>query len=101
MCCLAFVVLLFGPRVALVVWWFINSARFALAFGPRHWPISAPWPSWVWPLLGIIFLPWTALAYLVVFPGGVAGLDWLVLIIALLVDLGAHGGGYRYRERRS
>jgi hypothetical protein len=45
----------------------------------------ADWPledlrglyTWIWPLLGLIFLPWTTLMYVIVFP--VIGLDWLWL----------------------
>jgi hypothetical protein len=99
MCCLVTILLVFGPRIALLAWWLTEASRFARAFGPEAWPISAPWPLWVWPLLGAIFLPWTTLAYLVVFPGGIAGLDLLWLGLALLVDLGSHGSGYRQRGR--
>ena len=101
--CLVTSLLLLGPRLALLVWWLMNSARFNLAFNTKNWPLDLPlpsWPSWVWPLIGAIFVPWTTLVYLVVFPGGVVGLDWLWLVLGLLIDLGSHfGGGYRHRDR--
>jgi len=101
MCCLVTTLLLLGPRLALVVWWLMDSARFALAFNTKVWPIHLPFPYWVWPLVGALFVPWTTLAYLFVFPGGVAGLDWLWLGLGLLVDLGSHfGGSYRIRGHR-
>ena len=100
MCCLITVLLIFGPRLALLAWWFMDTARFVSAFSAENFPISASWPYWVWALIGGIFLPWTTLAYLFVFPGGVNGLDWLILAVALLVDLGSHGGGYRQSRRR-
>jgi hypothetical protein len=101
MCCV-FTILLVLARIALIFWWFIDSMRFSLAFSPEVWPISIPLPSWVRPLLGLIFLPWTTLAYLFVFPGGIGGLDWIWLGIGLLIDIGSHsGGGYRYRHRVS
>jgi hypothetical protein len=53
----------------------------------------------VWGVLGFIFLPWTTLAYLFLFPGGIVGYEWIVLGVALLVDLAGHGGGYRHRRR--
>jgi len=98
-CCLVTLLLLFGPRLALVVWWLMDSARFTLAF--QTWPqsISVALPVWVFPLLGVLILPWTTLAYLFVFPGGIVGLDWLWLGIGLLIDLGSHGAGYRNRNR--
>ena len=68
--------------------------------GAQVWPLQLPWPFWVWPLIGGLFVPWTTLAYLIVFPGGVVGLDWVWLGLGLLFDLGSHfGGGYRHRDR--
>jgi len=89
MCCWLTTLLLLGPRFALLVWWVTSPQRFGLAF---H--------AWIWPLLGGLFLPWTTLVYLLVFPGGVTGLDWLWLGLGLAVDLGALGGsGYGNRDR--
>jgi len=100
MCCLVTILLLAGPRVALVVWGLLDSAFFALAFNPKSFPLPVAWPFWVWPLLGAIFVPWTTLAYLVVFPGGLGGSAWLWIGLGLLIDLGSHiGGGYRHRDR--
>ena len=99
MCCLVTVLLLFSPRFALVVWWFLDSAAFNLAFNTNVWPIHLSAPFWIWPLLGGIFVPWTTLAYLYVFPGGIVGIDWLWLGIGLLIDLTSLFGGYRHRDR--
>ena len=100
MCCLVTILLLLGPRLALLVWWFMDSARFNLAFTSKVWPVHLAFPFWVWPLLGAILVPWTTLAYLVVFPGGVMGLGWLWLGLGFLIDLGSHfGGAYRHRDR--
>lgn len=48
--------------------------------------------TWIVPLLGIIFLPCTALAYVVAYaPGiGVTGWGWVLVVLGLLLDLGAH-----------
>ena len=52
------------------------------------------------PLLGFLFLPWTTLMYFIIYPGGVMGLDWLWLGLALLADIGTYtGGGYGNRDR--
>ena len=58
MCCLALTAGFIGPRVALVLWWIFGD-RVDLAFD-----------TWIWPLLGIIFLPWTTLAYVLDVVGG-------------------------------
>jgi hypothetical protein len=100
MCCLITILLLLGPRIALLLWGLVNSASFNLAFNTNIWPLHLPVPFWVWPLLGGIFVPWTTLAYLAVAPGGVVGSDWLWLGLGLLIDLGSHiGGGYGNRDR--
>lgn len=55
--------------------------------------------GWILPLLGIIFLPITALAYVLVYYtyGSVTGWSWLWIVLALLVDLAAHS----YPARRT
>jgi hypothetical protein len=58
--------------------------------------------GWLLPLLGIIFLPITTLVYVLVYSisGGVTGWGWLWVILALLLDLGAHSSGaYSNRHR--
>lgn len=88
-CCLGVLLLAGAPRIALLVWWFADPAR-----------VSGTFPGWIWPVLGFLLLPWTTFAYVFVAPGGVAGFDWIILVIALLLDLGAHGGGGRAYSRR-
>lgn len=99
MCCLTTIFLVFGSRITLLVWWLAEPQRFNLAF--KNWPVLGNFvvPVWAWTLLGGIFLPWTTLAYLVVFPGGIVGYEWIVLGVGLLVDIAGHGGGYRNRNR--
>lgn len=82
MCCFFTVLILLGPRVAAVIWWLFWPARWNVAFSS----------SIIWPILGIIFLPWATLMYVIIFP--VAGFwDWLFLILAIFADLGSYGGG--------
>lgn len=102
-CCLVAAVLIGAPRLALFWWWFTDPSRIAATFS--LWSLSiagiaiAPW---VWPLAGFILLPWTTLAYVFVAPGGLTNVDWIILAIGLVIDLGAHGGGGRaYSRRRS
>lgn len=91
MCCFFTVLVFLGPRVAGAIWWLFQPARWSLAFSG----------SWIWPLLGLIFLPWTTIMYVMVAPGGVNGLfEWLFLIFALVIDIGAYaGGGFGNKDR--
>ncbi|MEJ2737254.1 MAG: hypothetical protein P8189_27475 [Anaerolineae bacterium] len=91
MCCLITSLFLLGPRFATLIWWLINPVRFTAAFS-----------SFVWPILGILFMPWTTLMYLIVWSPltGVYGLDWLWLALGVLADISTYaGGGYGNRDR--
>ena len=82
MCCLFTILIFLGPRVADVTWWLVQPNRWDAAFG-----------SIIWPILGIIFVPWTTLMYVLVSPGGLNLLDWIFLGLALFSDIAMHGGG--------
>lgn len=82
MCCFATTLILLGPRIAILVWWLFRPAFF-----------NAMFATWLWPLLGLIFLPWTLLMYLIVGVNGVIGFDWVWLGLALVADLASYGGG--------
>jgi hypothetical protein len=99
MCCITTLVLIFAPRVGIIFTWLTNQQIFNLAFGDWNFLGSIVIPTWVWPVVGFIFLPWTTLAYLLLFPGGIEGIKWIVLGVALLIDLAGHGGTYRHRGR--
>ena len=74
--CLLAAVIAFAPRLALIIMWIFGS-RVSLAF-----------ESWIWPLLGLIFLPYTTIFYVLVWsPGGVTGWDWVWVGLGLLLDL--------------
>ena len=101
MCCVISTLLAMGPRLAILVWWLIDSVRFDRSFGT--WEVSglSSLPGWLLPLLACVFLPWTSLAYLVVFPEGVMGADWIWIGVGLLIDLSSNGGGlFSSRQRR-
>lgn len=75
MCCLVGLAAFIGPRFALLMVWI---------FGDR---VGDAFSSWVWPLLGLVFLPWTTLAYVLAWqPGGISG-GWDYLLIALGIAL--------------
>ncbi len=89
MCCLFTTLVLFGPRLAILIWWLMRPAYFMAVFN-----------SFIWPLLGFIFLPWTTLMYAIVGFNGIVWFDWIWLGLALLADLASYGGGaYGNRNR--
>ena len=90
MCCFLSSLMLFGPRLVVLIWWFVRPVYYNFVFN-----------TWIWPLLGLIFLPWTTLMYLIVYGGnGIAGFDWVWLGLAFLTDLGSYGGSaYGNRDR--
>ena len=100
MCCVVSTLLAMGPRLAILVWWLIDSVRFDQSFG--RWEVSglSALPGWLLPLLACLFFPWTSLAYLAVFPEGLVGADWIWLGVGLLIDLSTHGGGLFSSRRR-
>jgi hypothetical protein len=88
-CC--FLILLggFGPRIALAAWWI---------FGNK---VDVAFDSWVWPLLGLVFLPWTTIMYVLAWSavGGVDGAGWLLVALGVGLDIAsyaARGAQSRY-----
>lgn len=90
-CCLGIVALAF-PRAALAIMWLVGYTATAFE-------------TYLWPLLGFIFLPYTTCAYAVAMNelGGTQGLGLVLVVVGVLLDLGTHGGsarsGGRYRRR--
>jgi hypothetical protein len=80
MCCLALTAGFLGPRIALFLWW---------VFGDK---VDAAFDSWIWPLLGLILLPWTTLAYVLVWSpiGGVEGWEWLIVALGVAADIATY-----------
>jgi hypothetical protein len=62
--------------------------------------LSRSFDGWLLPLLGFFLLPWTTLAFALLWASsdGVLGIEWLVVAFAFLVDVGAIGGGGRRRR---
>jgi hypothetical protein len=67
----------FAPRVVLIIMWIA---------GPR---IDAAFNSWIVPLLGIIFLPYTTIMYVLVWNPvtGITGWDWVWIALGVILDL--------------
>jgi hypothetical protein len=89
MCCLFLVAALLGPRALAFIWWLLDPARWGTTF-----------PQPLFGIIGWFVVPWTTLAYTFVLPGGIEGLDWVVIVVALFVDLGTNGGGAFNRDQR-
>ncbi len=88
-CLLAVMAGLF-PRFVLFVFWIARPDR-----------MDAIFTSFVWPLLGLIFLPFTTLMYVLLWqPGvGVTGWDWFWVGIAALLDIGHWGASAGQRNQ--
>jgi hypothetical protein len=63
--------------------------------------IGRAYQTTLWPLIGFLIMPLTTLAYAwaINSRGSVAGLHLVVLVIAVLIDLGLVGGSASRRRR--
>ncbi len=89
--CLLALLAFFFPRFVMVLL-YIFSTYLQTAF-----------QTMIWPLLGFLFFPYTTLAYAFVMHqnnGSVSGLYLIVIIVAVLVDLGATGNAEVSRRKR-
>jgi hypothetical protein len=89
--CLAALLALISPRLALVALWLFSNM------------LSRAFDSWLLPLIGFFVLPWTTLAYAVMWDLGthrVNGLEWFIVILAFMADLASYAGGRSYRSAR-
>ena len=91
MACLLLILFVAFPRIALV-----------LLFLFSHY-LSRAYHGWLIPLLGFLFLPLTTLAYAWMINTGqpIAGLNLIILIVAVVIDMGGLGGTYHRRRRSS
>ena len=87
--CLAALLALISPRLALVAIWLFSNL------------LSRAFDSRLVPLIGFFLLPWTTLAYAVMWSAGsngVHGFEWFIVILAFVFDLGSYGQGNRRRR---
>jgi hypothetical protein len=87
--CLVALFALISPRLAL----------FAILIF-SNW-LDRAFDSWIVPVLGFFLLPWTTLAYTVMWTAGangVSGFDWFIVILAFVFDLGSWAEGRRGRR---
>ena len=87
--CLAAALALIGPRVALV-----GVAIFSNL-------ISRAFDSVLVAFIGFLIVPWTTLAFTIMWDvgtHGVTGFEWFIVIVAFLADLGSIAGGRNVRR---
>jgi hypothetical protein len=86
--CLVFLFALISPRVALVATWLLTDV------------LSRAYDGVVVGVLGFLLLPWTTLAYAWMYNSGrtVEGLEWFLVGLAFVFDLGSYVGGSRSRR---
>jgi hypothetical protein len=81
--CLTGCLALIFPRLAIILIWLFSDY------------LGRAYETVLWPLLGFFFLPLTTLAYAwaVNTNGTVNGIYLVVVVVAVLIDLGLLGGG--------
>ena len=82
----------FAPRLAFLFFWIARPVQVNAAFN-----------TFIFPCLGIIFLPFTTLMWVLLYtPGvGMVGMDWLWIGLAVGLDIygGVTGGRYAWLNR--
>lgn len=88
--CLLALMSAFAPRLVFLIIWIARPAY-----------VDAVFNTFVFPLLGLIFLPFTTLMYVLLDapPVGLRGFDWLWIALAVLLDLSHYGGVYAQRDQ--
>jgi hypothetical protein len=88
--CLVVVVFLAFPRIALVLLFLFTNY------------LQRAYHGLILPLLGFLFLPLTTLVYawMANTRQPIAGINLLILIVSIVIDLGGLSGGEYHRRRR-
>lgn len=90
--CFVFLFALISPRLALVFIWIFSDL------------LSRAFDAWLVPFIGFFLLPWTTLAYAVMWSSGsnsVNGFEWFIVIFAFFVDLGSYAASQNQRMARA
>ena len=88
--CLFAVIAGLFPRLAFFIYWIARPAK-----------VDAAFDTFIFPLLGILFLPFATLMYVILYtPGiGVTGWEWFWVFVAALLDIGHWTVGASQRGR--
>jgi hypothetical protein len=89
--CFLALLALISPRLVLFLLWIFSNV------------LSRAFDSWIIPLLGFFLLPWTTLAYAVLWSSSnrVSGFEWFIVILGFLIDLSAHARSGRLSRTRA
>ncbi len=79
--CFFLTLLFLGPRAVLFFWWLVDPVRWNLVFD-----------TWLLPLVGILFVPWATLMWVLVGFDGMTGFDWVWVGLGLFIDVASYGG---------
>jgi hypothetical protein len=69
------------PRVLILVGWYNDQAGW-----------NAVFPSPLFLLLGFILMPWTTFFFALFAPGGITGVQIVILIAAVVADIATYSG---------
>ena len=86
--CLIPLLAIISPRLALFAIWVFSDL------------LSRAFDDWIVPLIGFFLLPWTTLAYAVMWSvstNEVDGFEWFIVILAFLADLSSYAASDRRR----
>ncbi len=90
--CLVFLLALISPRLALFFVWIFSDL------------LSRAFDDWIVPFIGFFLLPWTTLAYAVMWNAGtneVTGFEWFIVGFAFVVDISSYIASGRRHEARA
>ena len=85
--CLFALIAVLSPRLGLLLLWLFTS-YVDLAFA-----------GWFLPLVGLLFMPWTTLLYVLVdvAPGPIHVAGWILVVIGVFLDLNSYAQAARRR----
>ena len=89
--CIAVLFALISPRLALFFIWIFSDL------------LSRAFESWFVPLLGFFLLPWTTLAYAVMWSSDnrVYGFEWFIVGLAFVFDISAYSQSGKLNRGRA
>jgi hypothetical protein len=81
--------MMISPRLGIIFLWAFTNF------------VQRSFDTWIWPLLGLIFLPWTTLLYILVAApaGGITFWGWLFVGLGLISDIASHANSYASRNQ--